>query len=233
MIYVTSDLHGYPLADFQSLLNRAGFTQEDFLFVLGDVIDRGESGAQLLLWLTQQPNMELILGNHEAMLLACEFLFDEITQESLARLDRHRLGAYQNWLANGGAPTIAGLKELLSRDQDAFWGILDYLKEAPLYEALEVGGREFLLVHSGIDGFSREKPLDFYPPEAFLWHRPGLDTRFYEDRTVIFGHTPTVYFGKEKAGKAVHAPGWICIDTGAACGGSPMVLCLDNMKETY
>lgn len=86
MIYVTSDLHGCSVDSFQQFLSRAGFRKEDYLFVLGDVIDRGENGAQLLLWLTEQPNMELILGNHEALLLACEFLLEEVTDESLARL---------------------------------------------------------------------------------------------------------------------------------------------------
>ena len=37
MIYVTSDLHGCPLEEFQQLLDRAGFSEDDFLFVLGDV----------------------------------------------------------------------------------------------------------------------------------------------------------------------------------------------------
>lgn len=60
MVYVTSDLHGYPPEAFMKLLDRAGFTGDDFLFVLGDVIDRGEYGAELLLWLTEQPNVQLI-----------------------------------------------------------------------------------------------------------------------------------------------------------------------------
>ena len=50
MIYVTSDLHGYPLKDFQRLLNKANFGEDDFLFVLGDVIDRnGDGGVEMLL----------------------------------------------------------------------------------------------------------------------------------------------------------------------------------------
>ncbi len=45
MIYVTSDLHGYPLNKFLAFLKKAGFTEDDFLFVLGDVIDRGKYGV--------------------------------------------------------------------------------------------------------------------------------------------------------------------------------------------
>ena len=91
MIYVTSDLHGYPLADFQRLLKKAGFTHRDELIVLGDVIDRnGDGGIETLLWMTQQINVRMILGNHEAMMLACSFLLETpeepLTPERQARL---------------------------------------------------------------------------------------------------------------------------------------------------
>lgn len=49
--YVCSDLHGYPLKKFRSFLNRVGFRHDDFLFVLGDVIDRGSDGIKILKWL--------------------------------------------------------------------------------------------------------------------------------------------------------------------------------------
>ena len=86
MVYVTSDLHGYPLAEFKELLAKANFSDNDYCFVLGDVIDRGPESTELLRWMMMQQNVELIMGNHEAMLLACSFLFDEITDESLDNL---------------------------------------------------------------------------------------------------------------------------------------------------
>ena len=86
MIYVTSDLHGYSLENFKGFLNKVGFCDEDILYILGDVIDRGPDGVKILKWLMLQPNVELLLGNHEAMLLACDFLFDEITEESISKL---------------------------------------------------------------------------------------------------------------------------------------------------
>ena len=61
MVYVTSDLHGYPPEKFKELLKKSGFTASDFLVILGDVIDRGEYGAELLSWIIEQDNVELIL----------------------------------------------------------------------------------------------------------------------------------------------------------------------------
>lgn len=233
MIYVTSDLHGCSPESFQRLLAQAGFRQEDYLFVLGDVIDRGEHGAELLLWLTEQPNVELILGNHEAMLLACEFLFEEVTDESLDRLTSERFDLLGNWLQNGGGPTLSGLRKILKESPELMEGILDYLRDAPLYEIVEVQGKRFVLVHAGLENFRLDRDLDDYSPEELLFGRPALDTIYYPDATVVFGHTPTAYYGEEYRGKAVRTDTWICIDTGAAMGGSPMLLRLDDMKEFY
>lgn len=59
MIYVTSDLHGYPLEKYKKLLDNAKFSQDDFLYLLGDVIDRnGDGGVAMLCWLLEQPNIE-------------------------------------------------------------------------------------------------------------------------------------------------------------------------------
>ena len=78
MTYVISDLHGYPLEKLKKLLKKANFSSDDFLYILGDIIDRnGDGGVGILLWLLEQVNVQLILGNHEAMLLSCNFVFDE------------------------------------------------------------------------------------------------------------------------------------------------------------
>ena len=233
MIYVTSDLHGYPLARFLDLLKAADFSEDDFLFVLGDVIDRGEDGAALLRWMAEQPNVQLILGNHEAMLLSCEFLFDTVTDESLAKLDAGKLSLFSTWLSNGASPTLSGLRKFLKEEPEVLEGILELLRDAPLYDTVEAGGRQYVLVHAGLEHFRPGKALDSYDPDDLLWARPALDTRYFENATVVFGHTPTEYFGEPYRGKAVHTDSWICIDTGAATGGSPMLLRLDDRKEFY
>ena len=233
MIFVSSDLHGCSIAEFQELLNQAGFTKEDFLFILGDVIDRGQHGAELLLWLTEQPNMQLLLGNHEALLLACDFLFDEVTDESLDRLSAVQLNLFDSWLHNGGVPTLYGLKRIMRQDPELIHGILDYLRDAPLYESLEVQGKHFVLVHAGLDHFSCDRLLDDYEPDELLCMRPTLDTTYFEDSLVIFGHTPTRYLDERFDGKAIKTSTWICIDTGAAEGKFPMLLRLDDLTEFY
>lgn len=233
MIYVTSDLHGCAVEQFQALLDRAGFTDEDFLFVLGDVIDRGEHGAELLLWMTQQPNVQFILGNHEAMMLACSFLFDEVTEKRLDKLTIDDLKRMNHWQRNGGDSTIAGMRKYLKEDPELVEGMLDYLREAPLYDTVVAGGRKFVLVHGGLGNFEPDKPLDLYTPHEFLWERPSLDTVYYPNATVILGHTPTVCYDKEYRGKILRTDTWINIDAGVSMGCGPAVLRLDDLKEFY
>lgn len=234
MIYVTSDLHGYSLEKFKELLNCAGFNNSDYLFVLGDVIDRGPYGIDLLRWMTEQPNIELILGNHEAMLLACDFVFDAVTDSNLAKLDTEKFELLDLWMKNGAAPTLSGLRKLMKESPDVLEGILDYLRDAPLYDTVDIDGVEYIMVHSGLENFAPDKPLGSYSSEDLLWARPTLETTYYDDgRILVFGHTPTECIDPQFNGRAIFLNGWICIDTGAATGNKPMLLRLDDMATFY
>ena len=75
--------------------------------------------------------------------------------------------------------------------------------------------------------------MDDYTPDELLWARPTLDTRYFDNATVIFGHTPTEYFGEQYCGKMVKTDTWICVDVGAASGRLLMLPCLDAMEEYY
>lgn len=233
MIYATSDIHGYPLDAFRWLLDTAAFSDSDYLYVLGDVIDRnGDGGIEMLLWMMDQPNIEMILGNHEAMLLSCSFLFEEITDDAIDRMDSQRIRLLSQWMANGAEPTMTALRQLKKKDPEMLGDLLDYLRDAPLYAAVSTGGRDFLLVHSGLGIFSPSKKLSDYSADELLWTRPAPDEKYYTDMITIFGHTPTGYIWGEK-GKMFRTETWIDIDTGASSGGAPMLLRLDDLKAFY
>ena len=232
MIYAASDLHGYPLDGFLRLLDNAHFSDADFLFVLGDAVDRnGDGGVAMLEWMMLQPNVQFILGNHEAMLLSCDFLFQEITEDLVKRLDMDQIGRVMNWMRNGAEPTLNALHALRKRDPEALIALLDYLRDAPLYDSVTAGGRDFLLVHSGLGGFRKDKPLSAYEPDDLLWHRPSLDECYFDDVLTVLGHTPTAYYGAP--GRMLQTPTWIDIDIGAGSGYPPMLLRLDDLRPFY
>lgn len=229
MIYVTSDLHGCSLKDFAVLLEGVKFSYNDTLYVLGDVIDRGVHGIDLLRFMMMHSNIELILGNHESMMLGADFALEELTDESIGKIDDRSLACLADWIANGGEPTIAAAKAIKNRDPELLADIIDYVRSAPLYETVSTDAGDFLLVHAGLDNFSPERKLSSYTEEELLWARPTFDDKYFDDVITVFGHTPTGLFGSEYRGKILKTDTWIDIDT----GHPPALLCLDNMKEFY
>lgn len=230
MVYVCSDLHGYSLDKFKAFLNKIGFCEDDFLYIIGDVIDRGKDGIKILKWLMSMYNAQLILGNHEQMMLASSFVFEEITDASIDNLTAAQLTAYSMWVANSGQPTIDALAATRQREIKY---ILEYLQEAPLYETVTANGRDFILTHSGLGSFSPDKKLSDYTSDELLWNRPNIDQKYFDDITVVFGHTPTVHYGEEHKGKILFTDSWIDVDVGAGLGLPPAILRLDDMKIFY
>ena len=233
MHYVISDLHGCDPALLFRLLEEAEFGEQDTLYILGDVVDRGLHGVELLRWIIRQSNVKMLLGNHESILLSLEVLFDDRVSEDPLWLNARQKQRLNNWIYNGGTPTLHGLQKLRREDPGLLREMLQYLKTLPMYESLTVGDKKYVLVHAGLGHFHPQKPLNAYTLQELIWERPTLQTRYYEDATVVFGHTPTVYYGQEYAGKAVRTESWICIDAGAAGGKPPMLLRLEDEKEFY
>ena len=219
-VYVTSDLHGLELCKLKELLAKAGFGEDDWLYILGDVVDRqNDGGVEMLKWLLEQPNAQLILGNHEAMLLSCEFLFGEITEESIEALDKEKMGLVMTYMQNGGDVTLDALRKLAKSSPETVSYIMEYLHDAPLYETVSAGGKDFLLVHSGLDNFDKSRKI--------------TDYEYYDGIVTVFGHTPTVSYGKEYKGRILRTRTWIDVDVGVPFGNSPALLRLDDLEEIY
>ena len=234
MIFATSDIHGYPLDGFLSLLEKAGFSASDHLYVIGDVIDRnGDGGVAMLRWMMRQENVTLIRGNHESMMLQCGFAFtSDMDLTNLRLLTLEQEYSLLRWNRNGCLVTLENLLKLKEEDPDELTALLEYVRSAPLYVEAAVPMKRFVLVHGGLNCFDPGKELDEYSEEELVWTRPDIEERYWDDRLVILGHTPTQYFGAEK-GRMLVTETWVDIDTGAAGGGSPMLLRLDDMCPFY
>lgn len=144
--YVLSDVHGQYNA-YKKMLEKIHFSNQDFLYVLGDVIDRGPEGIRLIKDIKQRENVELLLGNHECMLLnALRFL----RQREAGEVDEGNYDGftpYELWVhpCNGGEGTCLELLSMLENEKNE---IEDYLKSLYLIKRIKVGEKSYHLSHS-------------------------------------------------------------------------------------
>ena len=63
-IYCMSDIHG-EYEKYIQMLELIELSDEDTLYVLGDVIDRGPGSVDILMDMMRRPNVIPLIGNHE------------------------------------------------------------------------------------------------------------------------------------------------------------------------
>ena len=234
MIFAASDLHGFPLVRFLNGLKAIGFGETDILYILGDVVDRhGDGGADMLRWMTVQRNVQLLMGNHEQMMLSCADMLLDATPRRVKQMSRESLRTFLHWSDNGGTATLNGFAALRETDPDSIPRILAYVSRAPYYAVTRVRGRDFLLTHAGLGNFSPEKPIENYTADELLWNRPSLADEYFDNVMTVFGHTPTIMYGMQYAGKVIRTGTWCDIDVNTAAHDQIAVLRLDDMKEFY
>ena len=223
--YVMGDIHGE--ADrFHTMLEKIHFSKDDVLILLGDVIDRGPDGIALLLEIMEMPNVIMLLGNHEYMMLQC--LGPEATGMEIRR-----------WNKNGNAPTLAAYLKQKTKVQKR---ILAYLRSLPTHLDIEVEGNRFYMVH----GFPGDNVHDE------VWTRPTMESENpIPDCRLIIGHTKVLSMiqpeekriayameleDKGEHLKILHTPSFINLDCG--CGYDMPIkalacIRLEDMVEYY
>ena len=217
--YVISDLHG-ERDRFHRLLKMIGLKAEDTLYVIGDVIDRGPDGIPLLQELLSMKNVQLLLGNHEYMML--DYFHPDADEIKIRR-----------WNRNGNESTLAGWASLTPSEQKE---LLDALSALPSHLPLDLDCGKFYLVH----GFYGENVHD----DVWLRPTPASENPL-PGRRMIIGHTKVSSLGREKEEKEAyladlercgkhlhirHLPGFIDIDCGCGYFDMPM-RCLACLRQ--
>lgn len=232
MYYVMSDIHG-EYEKYRKMLDLIHFSDEDILFVLGDIVDRGKHPVAVLRDMMQRTNIFPVSGNHD--FLACYLLQKlnvDITEETCDNtLTEEDIQDILAWIEEGGDTTVADFQKLTVPERQ---DILDYLAEFPLYETIDVGEKTFIMVHAGLGNFRKEKKLHEYSAEELLMTRDDPDKSLFDDQHIylITGHTPTpLIHGKAEI---YQHENHICIDCGACYpDGRLACLCLDTMQAFY
>lgn len=235
MNYVVSDIHG-DRESFLSILKQIDLRESDTLHILGDVLDGGEHGVEILQMIMGMPNVRCLLGNHELLCLNAMIPHREELPWTRNDPDWDLLA----WLHAGGRVT---LKAMQAAGTAAVDEMLRYLRALPVQYDIEVKGRRFRLVHAS--------PMELFPEDGSsgfcdavnyaVWNRRPELSRLSDDCTLVFGHTPTALLRGRPELRIWHGPRAIGLDCG--CGsdagawlpdrGRLACLRLDDMKEYY
>lgn len=237
MIYVMSDIHGNKNA-FNSIMSQINLKENDRLYILGDIIDRGCDGIKLLQEIMDMHNVYMLLGNHEYMMMdALNFPYEPNGCTSDIPIDGKKI----LWFENGGNTTYNAWLNLSLEEKDK---IKNYLLNLPLIYDINVNGKMFKLVHA-VPCDIYDNIGDQFPDEsrAFfsVWNRELIfDMAHCDDFITVFGHTPTYNLTKSMPMKIYYNKNIIGIDCGAAYQKDfSSKLCrlscirLDDMKEFY
>ena len=244
MNYMMSDVHG-EYYKFLKMLDLIKFNDNDTLYILGDIVDRGENPIELVQHVMNSKNIKMCLGNHEDMML--QAYHEDITEEKInyiiEYINRFYMGmnnknfdisnmlGLANWIINGGEVTARQFLKLSIEEQKE---IVNFFENLPLFFEYE----NYIFSHAGLN-LKGKKDVNWIDikhiqnKDDFIWSREEFfEHKGLNDKIVIFGHTPglnsnfSIWIDPKYKDK-------ICIDCGAAYGGKLGCICLDNNQTYY
>ena len=225
MIYAVSDLHGC-FEKYEALMDHLKLSDKDTLYVLGDIVDRGDGGIRIILDLLSRKNVVCLRGNHDHTAFLClSHLAD-----AKDGLDSDRLmEAFRLWLSDGGAPTLNSFIELDETEQQR---VLNFLNSLPYYKEINVRGKRFFLAHT-VPGKEEMIHSGRRLLHDYLIGEPEYEKVYYDDVTIVTGHIPTGFIDPHYTGRIWKGNNHVAIDCGAVFGNPLGCICLDTMEEIY
>lgn len=219
MDYVMSDIHGC-YDKYIRMLEEIKFSDNDKLYILGDLCDRGSQNVAVLQDVMKRKNVQCVLGNHDMFLLKYLKNKKDINNTAL-------------WYRNGGEVT----EEELNRESEEFKiEVREFLTSLPKYIIYK---DNIVLCHAGFINSARkefnsvlgmmghfEDDLVWARPHKYGYNITNLDVQF------IVGHTPTLNVFLENT-MTKHGN-----TTFIDCGcfhrkGQLGCMCLDTREEFY
>lgn len=230
MIYLTSDIHGC-FKEFKKMLEYLNFGPEDYLYIIGDAVDRGPEPIPLFQFIMRQPNMELLMGNHEQGFLWNVYKNDSVLSDSEIR---------EFWLSHGGQETWIQYMKLSEPEKQE---IISWLKGLPFYKIV---GKN-ILSHAGVftEGIvydTLESLMAQQDSQKTLWVQKefyGRPLKFKDPEVrVFFGNTFSLIIRDDLGQPLDSTEIWddgnrIGLDCGYAFGGKMVMYCLDNDVVYY
>lgn len=217
-ILCISDIHG-QYGEFCKLLDIIKYDNtKDTLILLGDYVDRGDQNLKTIYKVKELVSNGAIAlrGNHDEMMATCiKSILEKPKDESII----------YSWIYCGGYNTY---HEISNLSTEKLRELYYFTMSLPLVYVID----DFIFIHAGVNS---NLPLNKNTKEDALWIRDKfIRLKAYDNKVVIFGHTPTKYMhGEHKIWYDKTYNDKIGIDCGSVFGGKLACLELPSMKEYY
>ena len=198
-ILVTSDIHG-NLSYFKKLLKKAEFSENDILFVVGDIVEKGNENLEALRYimkLCEKGNVIPLIGNVDANRLK---IIDELCEDNVNGFYKYILNlrewagtSFYEELANECGYTLNSAEDVLAAKQAV---ITHFEKEFGFLVNLPtvIETQSFVFVHGGL----RERRV-FDNADKGIFELTKFDafmenTEHSFEKYVIVGHWPVCLY---------------------------------------
>ena len=167
---------------------------EDTVYCLGDCIDRGDVGLEILNEVMETPNIILLRGNHEDFIdsIGSEVMHYEPDEDAYWTIPNIEL-----WYANGAENTIKTFNEL-SRERKKW--LINKIRKLPTHvEYTNSNGNIIYLCHAGRQPNTEEikdMRTGDIPMNNYIWDRSHIRQLHWNGKNneyCVHGHTPVKY----------------------------------------
>lgn len=187
-VIITSDVHAnVPL--FEQLLKKVNYTTEDYLFINGDLCEKGSDSLATIEFarkLSDESDRVFITkGNCDVV---HEYVFNEV--EGIKNYMQQRKNSVLNEMLDRHGKRLdefATLQELGEFYRSHFGDLINWLDNLPIaYET-----DDFIIIHAGVEDIPDWKETS----REFALYTPAFYEKGHQaDKTVIVGHWPVVNY---------------------------------------
>lgn len=214
-IICVSDIHTH-WRELEKLLYQCAYKAgEDFLFILGDILERGKENIAALRYvmeLAKAPRVIVIGGNNDTYVTGLALRYDD--EKFLQRFNAKPNCCFGEMaktldISDFSTDTAAKRKAVYEAYKDE----IDFIHALP--DAIETA--QHIFVHAGLEGENWTEMKDF---------RHMLIPRFIDkenptDKTIVCGHFPTYALGRQNSNRVIFDTEQRIIDIDGGAGVKP------------
>jgi protein phosphatase len=185
---IISDIHA-NLALFKKILHKVNYTKEDYLFINGDLCEKGPESLAVIEYAQevskQSANVYITKGNCDVV---HRYVFNG-NEGIITYMSRQKNSILNEMLAkySRSIEDFPNLSELASFYRQHFHEEIKWLESRPIAYETE----EFILIHAGIENIKDWKRTE---EKTALYAQAFYEQGHQADKLVIVGHWPVVNY---------------------------------------